>query len=167
MFFIWEETVSIVEGKLNEMGLSLPPAPSPMANYVPAVITGNLVFLSGHIPRNVDGTVITGRLGSNFSVDQGKEVAQKVTLALLASLKQAVGDLDRISRVGRVSCMVNATDEFTDHPAVANGASDLLVSIFGDIGMHTRAATGMGSLPAGVPVEIDMIVEISDDPRFG
>ena len=159
--------VSIAEGKLNEMGLALPPAPSPMANYAPAVVTGNLVFLSGHIPRNPDGTVITGKLGSSFSVDEGKEVAQMVTLALLASLKQAIGDLDKVSRIVRVACMINATDEFTDHPAVANGASDLLVAVFGDSGMHSRAATGMGSLPAGVPVEIDMIVEISDDNRFG
>ena len=159
--------MSIVENKLNQMCLVLPPPPTPMANYVPAVITGNLVFLSGHIPRNADGTVITGKLGSDFSVDEGKEVAHMVTLSLLASLKQAIGNLDRVSRIVRVACMVNATNEFTDHPMVANGASDLLLAIFGDSGMHTRAATGMGSLPAGVPVEIDMIVEIRDDARFG
>ena len=153
--------MSAIEDKLGEMGLSLPPPPSPVANYVPAVISGNLVFLSGHVPRNPDGSLVVGKLGDDCSVDKGYEIAKQVTLALLASLKDAIGDLDMVKRIVRLFCMVNASPDFTQHPTVANGASDILVTLLGDNGKHTRVAAGMGSLPGGVPVEIEMTVELA------
>ena len=153
--------MSAIEDKLKEMGLSLPPPPSPVANYVPAVISGNLVFLSGHVPRNPDGSLVVGKLGDDCSVEQGYQIARQVTLALLASLKDAIGDLDRVKQMVRLFCMINSTQDFTQHPAVANGASDLLVALLGDNGKHARVAVGMGSLPGGVPVEIEMTVEMA------
>ena len=152
--------MSAIEDKLEEMGLSLPPPTTPMANYVPAVLSGNLVFLSGHVPRNPDGSLVVGRLGADWSMEQGYESAKQVTLSLLASLKDAIGDLDRVKRIVRLFCMVNATPDFTQHPAVANGASDILVALMGDDGKHARVAAGMSSLPGGVPVEIEMTVEL-------
>lgn len=152
--------MSAIEDKLEEMGLSLPPPTTPVANYVPAVLSGDLVFLSGHVPRNPDGSLVVGKLGADWSMEQGYEVAKQVTLALLASLKDAVGDLDRVKRIVRLFCMVNATPDFTMHPAVANGASDILVALMGDDGKHARVAAGMSSLPGGVPVEIEMTVEL-------
>ena len=153
--------MSEIEDKLEEMGLSLPPPPAPVANYVPAVLSGNLVFLSGHVPRNIDGSLVVGKLGYDWSTEQGYEAAKQVTLALLASLKDAIGDLDRVKRIVRLFCMVNATPDFSQHPAVANGASDILVAIMGEDGKHARVAAGMGSLPGGVPVEIEMTVELA------
>ena len=153
--------MSAIEKKLEEMGLSLPPTPTPVANYVPAVLSGNLVFLSGHVPRNPDGSLVVGKLGIDWSVEQGYETARQVTLALLASLKNSIGDLDRVKRIVRLFCMVNATPDFAQHPSVANGASDLLAALMGDDGKHARVAAGMGSLPGGVPVEIEMTVELA------
>ena len=152
--------LSAIEDRLEDMGLSLPEPPVPVANYVPALVTGDLVFLSGHIPRHPDGSFVTGKLGEGYSVEQGYEFAKQVTLTLISSLKTVSGDLDNIKRIVRVTCMVNAIETFTQHSAVANGASDLLVSLWGEAGMHTRVAVGMGSLPGGVPVEIEMIVEL-------
>jgi enamine deaminase RidA (YjgF/YER057c/UK114 family) len=153
--------LSAIEDNLKKMGLSLPPPLTPAANYIPAVLSGNLVFLSGHVPRNPDGSLVVGKLGAGCSVEQGYEAARKVTLALLASLKDAIGDLDRVNGIVRLFCMVNATPDFAGHPAVANGASDLLVALLGDGGRHARVAAGMGSLPGGVPVEIEMTVELA------
>ena len=153
--------MSIIEDKLDEMGLSLPYPPAPVANYVPAVLSGNLVFLSGHVPRNPDGSLVVGKVGDDWSAEQGYEAAKQVTLALLASLKDAISDLNRVKRIVRLFCMVNATQSFTQHPAVANGASDLLVALLGESGKHARVAAGMGSLPGGVPVEIEMTVELA------
>jgi len=153
--------MSIIEDKLDEMGLSLPYPPAPVANYVPAVLSGNLVFLSGHVPRNPDGSLVVGKVGDDWSAEQGYEAAKQVTLALLASLKDAISDLNRVKRIVRLFCMVNATPGFAQHPAVANGASDLLVALLGESGKHARVAAGMGSLPGGVPVEIEMTVELA------
>ena len=153
--------MSAIEDKLQEMGLSLPPPPTPAANYIPVVISGNLAFLSGHVPRNPDGSLVVGKLGADLSVEQGYDAARQVTLALLASLKDTIGDLDKVKRIARIFCMVNATPDFTQHPAVANGASDLLVALLGDEGKHARVAAGMASLPGGVPVEIEMTVELA------
>ena len=152
--------MSEIEDKLEEMGLSLPEPPSPLANYVPALVSGNLVFLSGHIPRHADGSFVTGKLGEEYSAEQGYELARQVTLTLISSLRTVSWDLDNIKRIIRVTCMVNAIPTFTQHSAVANGASDLLVNLWGESGMHTRIAVGMSSLPGGVPVEIEMIVEL-------
>ena len=152
--------LSEIEDKLEEMGLSLPGTPVPVANYVSALVIGDLVYLSGHIPRHADGSFVTGKLGEDYSVEQGYEVARRVALTLISSLKAVSGDLDNIKRIIRVTCMVNAIPTFTQHSAVANGISDLLVALWGESGMHTRVAVGMGSLPGGVPVEIEMIVEL-------
>jgi len=150
-----------VEAKLKEMGLTLPPPPPPVANYVRAVRSGNLVFLAGHGPRRADGTWITGKVGKDMTVEQAYEGAKQVALNLLASLKEHLGDLDKVKRIVKVLCMVNAVPEFTQHPQVANGASDLLVALYGEAGRHARSAVGMGSLPNNICVEIEMIVEVS------
>ena len=153
--------MSLIEQNLAELGLVLPLPPTPMANYVPAVITGNLVFLSGQIPRDPDGTPVKGVLGDNYTVEEGYEAARQITLSLISTLKDAIGDLDRVTRFVKLVCMVNAIPIFTQHPSVANGASDLLVAVLGENGKHARVAAGMSSLPAGVPVEIELTVEIT------
>jgi enamine deaminase RidA (YjgF/YER057c/UK114 family) len=144
------------EKKLKELGIALAPVTPPMANYVNAVRTGNLLFLAGKGPGSVKG-----KLGLEFSVDQGYQHARRVGLALLAVMKAELGSLDRVKRVVKVLGMVNAVPEFTDHPKVINGCSDLFVEVFGEAGKHARSAVGMGSLPMGIPVEIEVIVEVS------
>lgn len=146
------------EAKARELGLDLSANP-PVANYVPAVRTGGLVFLSGHGPFR-DGELIRGKLGADLEVEAGYEAARAVMVQLLASLKAEVGSLDRVSRIVKLLCMVNCTPEFGDHPKVANGASDLLVELFGEAGRHARSAVGMQSLPLGMAVEIEMIVAV-------
>ena len=146
------------EAKIAELGLDLTTNP-PMANYVPAVRTGNLVFLSGHGPFQ-DGKLIRGKLGADLDVDAGREAARAVVVQLLASLRAELGSLDGVARIVKLLCMVNCTPDFGEHPAVANGASDLLVEIFGEAGRHARSAVGMQALPAGMAVEIEMIVEV-------
>jgi enamine deaminase RidA (YjgF/YER057c/UK114 family) len=126
------------------------------------VRTGNLLFLSGHLPRDEAGAVITGKLGDDLSVEQGYAAARQAAIALLATLKAEVGDLDRVVRVVKVFGMVNATDDFTSHSQVINGCSDLLGEVFGERGRHARAACGFSSLPLGAAVEIEMIVDIRD-----
>ncbi len=149
-----------VEEKLKEIGLELPPAIQPVANYVTAVRTGNLVFLSGQGPLREDGTLITGKIGSDLSQDEGYEAARRVGLGLLASLKTEIGDLDKVRRVVKLLGMVNCMPDFVDQPRVINGASDLLVEVFGDKGKHARSAVGMNALPMNIAVEIEMIVEV-------
>ena len=150
------------EEKLKEMGIELSTPPTPMANYMPSVQTGNLVFLSGHGPIKDDGTMIVGRVGEDLRMDEGYQAARRVAIALLASLKAAIGELSKVVRVVKLLGMVNSTAVFTDHPKVINGASDLLVDVFGDKGKHARSAVGMNVLPGNIPVEIEMIVEIED-----
>lgn len=151
-----------VEARLKDLGISLPVASPPVANYVPAVRTGNLVFLAGTAPQNPDGTRITGRVGTDLTVDQGYQAARLVGINLLSSLKAEVGDLNSVRRIVKVFGMVNADPSFTQHPTVINGISDLMVAVFGDCGRHARTAVGMGSLPFGIAVEIDMVVEVAD-----
>lgn len=151
-----------VEAKLKDLGISLPAASAPVANYVPAVRTGNLVFLAGTAPQNPDGTRITGKVGTDLTVDQGYQAARLVGINLLSALKAEVGDLNSVRRIVKVFGMVNADPTFTQHPSVINGISDLLVAVFGDCGRHARTAVGMGSLPFGIAVEIDMVVEVAD-----
>ena len=148
------------EEKLKEIGLELPPAVQPVANYVTAVRTGNLVFLSGQGPLREDGTLITGKIGSDLTQDEGYEAARRVGLGLLASLKTEIGDLDKVRRVVKLLGMVNCMPDFVDQPGVINGASDLLVDVFGDKGKHARSAVGMNALPMNIAVEIEMIVEV-------
>jgi len=152
--------VSEVERKLQAMGLTLPSAPAPVANYVRAVQAGDLVFLSGHGPTRDGAWAYRGKLGREFSVAEGYEAAKLVMLNCLASLKEAVGDLDRVRRVVKLLGMVNGTPDFTRHPEVVNGASDLLVALYGERGRHARSAVGMVGLPFDIPVEIEMIVQV-------
>ena len=149
-----------IEAKLNEMGIELPSAVTPVANYVPAVRTGNLVFLSGHGPFKEDGSLITGKVGADLSTEQGYEAARRIAIGLLGSLKAEIGDLDKVKRLVKLLGLVNCTSEFADQPKVINGASDLLVDVFGDKGKHARSAVGMNALPMNIAVEIEMIVEI-------
>ena len=151
-----------IEAKLSQMGLKLPAPGKPMANYVSAVRSGNLVFLSGHGPVLDDGSLITGKVGADLTLDEGYNTARQVALVLLASLKTEIGDLDRVRRVVKLLGMVNCTPDFTDQPRVINGASDLLVALFGEKGRHARSAVGMNALPMNIAVEIEMIVEIED-----
>lgn len=151
-----------IEAKLIEMGLSLPEAPSPVGNYVGAVQTGNLLFVSGHGPSRIDdSTIMAGKVGRDLTAEQAYEVAKSVMLNCLASVKREIGDLDRVKRVVKLLGMVNCTEEFTEPPKVINGASDLLVALYGDAGRHARSAVGMQQLPMNIPVEIEMIVEVN------
>lgn len=150
------------ETRINELGITLPEPMRPAANYVPAVRTGNLLFLSGAGPIGDDGRPVTGKLGDTMSVEDGQEAARLVALQLLAVMRRELGSLDRVRRIVKVLCMVNSTPGFGQQPQVANGASDLFVEVFGDAGRHARSAVGMAALPVGIPVEIEMIVEVAD-----
>ena len=151
---------SSIDARLAELGLVLPDAPAPAANYVPFVITGNLVFVSGQVSRDGDG-FITGQLGADMDISSGQAAARTCALALIAQVKEACGgDLDRLTRVVKLTGFVNATSEFADHPKVINGASDLIGDVFGEKGRHARAAVGSVSLPLGVAVEIEGVFEI-------
>ena len=149
-----------VEARLKEMGVTLPPAVKPVANYVPAVRAGNLVFLSGHGPFREDGSLITGKVGSELTTEQGYAAARRIAIGLLGSLKAEIGDLERVKRVVKLLGLVNCTSDFTDQPKVVNGASDFLVEVFGARGKHARSAVGTNALPMNIAVEIEMIVEI-------
>lgn len=150
-----------VEQRLRKMGIELGEPTPPTANYVKAVQRGDLVFLSGHGPDKPDGGVVTGKVGGEgLSVEEGQKAARLTGISMLATLKQEVGDLNRVERVVKVTGMVNAQPDFTQHSEVVNGFSDLMVKVFEDQGRHARAAVGMGSLPGNIPIEIDMIVEV-------
>ena len=148
--------------RLKELGIVLPPVGAPIANYVNAVRTGNLLFLAGKGPSPVDGLRPQGKLGRDFTVEDGYKLARTVGLALLAVMRDELGSLDKVKRVVKVLGMVNATPEFYDQPKVINGCSDLFVEVFGERGKHARSAVGMGSLPNGIPVEIECIVEVGN-----
>ena len=148
------------EAKLDSMKIILPQPPTPVANFVNTVLAGNLLFLSGNGPLKADGKFITGKLGADLSIKEGYEAARITGINQLGVIKSAIGDLSRVKRIVRVTGMVNASPDFTQHPSVVNGFSDLMVAVFGEKGKHTRAAVGMGSLPFNIAVEIDMIVEI-------
>ena len=153
--------VGKIEERLAELGVTLPDAPAPQANYVPYVVTGNLVFISGQVAMDASG-FITGKLGDDFTVEQGAAAAKTCAIGLLAQLKAACdGDLDRLVRVVKLGGFVNSTDDFTDQPKVINGCSDFLVEALGDKGRHARSAVSSPSLPLGVAVEIDGIFEIA------
>jgi enamine deaminase RidA (YjgF/YER057c/UK114 family) len=152
-----------VEARLKQLGISLPEASKPVANYVQAVRTGNLVFLAGAGPKKPDGSFITGKVGKDLSLEQGYQAARLTGIILLSNLKAELGDLDKVKRIVKVFGMVNADPSFTQHPKVINGFSDLMVEVFGDRGKHARSAVGMGSLPFDIPVEIEMVVEVAGD----
>jgi enamine deaminase RidA (YjgF/YER057c/UK114 family) len=148
------------ERRLTELGLILPPPTKPMGNYVPFRIGGNLLFLSGVGPRGADGTFVAGKVGAEVTVAQAYDAARMCGLNLLANMRAAAGSLDRIECVLKVLGMVNAVPEFTDHPKVINGCSDLFVAVLGERGRHARSAVGMGSLPMNIPVEIEAVMHI-------
>jgi enamine deaminase RidA (YjgF/YER057c/UK114 family) len=150
------------EARLREMKITLPEPAKPVANYVGAVRTGNLLFLAGHGPVRPDGTPsVQGKLGEGISVEQGYQVAREVGMSLLATARASLGSLDKVKRVVKVLGMVNSARDFADQPKVINGASDLIVTVFGEaIGRHARSAVGMAALPMGIPVEIEMILEV-------
>lgn len=150
-----------VEQKLADLGIELPNAPAPAANYVPYVISGNTLTISGQITMGPNGLVYVAKLGDDADVATGQAAAKLCAINILAQAKAALGDLDRISQVIKIQGFVNSTPDFTDHPAVINGASDFLVEVLGDAGKHARAAVGMASLPLGVAVEIDAVIEFS------
>lgn len=149
-----------VEYKLKELGITLMEPSKPIANYVKAVRTGNLIFLSGHGPSKADGTLTTGKVGKDLSIEQGAEAARLTGISLLSTLKAELGDLNKVKRIVKVLGMVNCTESFTDQPKVMNGFSDLMVQVFGDKGKHARSAVGMYALPLNMAVEIEMIVEV-------
>lgn len=150
------------EENLAALGLALPPTSAPVANYVPAVRTGNLLFLAGNIGRDADGSVIAGKVGADLTVAQGAEAAKRTALSLIAQLKAELGDLRRVKRIVRVGGFVNSAPGFTQQPAVMNGASDLLVAVFGDAGRHARTSVGVSELPLNAAVEADLVAEIRD-----
>jgi enamine deaminase RidA (YjgF/YER057c/UK114 family) len=149
------------EAKLKELGIVLPKAPAPVANYVNAVQTGDLLFLAGKGPTGPDGKDVIGKLGKDLTIEQGYQAARFVAINQLAVLKAELGNLNRVRRIVKVLGMVNSDPAFTDQPAVVNGYSDLMVAVFGDKGKHARSAVGMATLPRGIAVEVEMIVEIS------
>ncbi len=148
-----------IDAKLAELGLTLPTAAAPVAAYVPVVIAGGFAYVSGQVSF-VDGVLVKGRLGDDVSLEQGIAAALGCGLMILAQLKAALGSLDRVERVVKLGAFVNCTADFTDQPKVANGASELMVAVFGEAGKHARAAVGAPSLPLGVAVEVDAIVAV-------
>jgi enamine deaminase RidA (YjgF/YER057c/UK114 family) len=149
------------EARLRELGIELPKVTAPVANYVPSARLGNIIFLAGTGPLNPDGSRPQGKVGRDVTLEQANQHARNVGLQLLAALREAAGSLDKVVRFGRVFGMVNAVPEFTDHPKVINGCSDLFVEVFGDRGRHARCAVGMGSLPFNMTVEIEAVVEVT------
>ena len=153
--------MTMVEERLKQLGITLPDAQTPVANYVPFRRTGNLVYLSGVGPANgPDGTVRKGKLGHDMTAKEGYESARLTGLNVIARLKDAVGDLDKVTQFIKLLSMVNSAPDFVDQPQVANGCSDLLVEVFGDKGRHARSAVGMGALPGNIPIEIEAIIEV-------
>ena len=150
-----------IEQRLKELNITLPTVGSPLGNYVHAKRVGDLLYLSGKGPESVDGSMPRGKMGAGMSIEEGYRHAREVGLVLIAAIKDALGgDLDRVDGIVKVLGMVNAAPDFEDHPKVVNGCSDLFVEVFGDAGRHARSAVGMSSLPAGIPVEIEVIVDI-------
>jgi enamine deaminase RidA (YjgF/YER057c/UK114 family) len=148
------------DAKLQELGITLPPVPSPAGNYVHAVRTGNLLYLAGKGPFSDDGTGFHGKVGTDVSVDDAYQHARAVGLTLIAVMKQELGSLDKVKQIVKVLGMVNGAPDFGQQPQVINGCSDLFVEVFGDAGRHARSAVGMGSLPNQITVEIEVIVEV-------
>lgn len=153
-----------VENKIAELGYKMPPRPSlPRGNYMTYTQSGPYLYLAGHLPQPVDGDLMIGRLGENMDIETGQKAAHLCGMQILASIKEALGDLDRVKKVVKIVGFVNSTNDFTDQPKVLNGCSDLMGEVFGiDVGRHARSAIGTNVLPLGVPVEIEAIIEIKD-----
>lgn len=155
----------VVEKRLAQLGLHIPRSPAPAANYVPWRRSGNMVFISGQIPKKEDNSMLKGKLGADYNLQQGKDAAAVCAVNLISQMREACGgDLDKVKAILRVEGFVNATEDFTDHPQVVNGCSDLLVDVFGmEVGAHTRFAVGCSSLPFGVAVETGAVIEVTDE----
>jgi len=150
------------EARIQELHLVLPAAPKPVAKYKTAVLAGNMLYVSGHGPLKADGKMIQGRVGADVTPEQGKEAARVAGLAILSTVRNTLGSLDKVKRLVKTLGMVNCTPEFKDHPQVINGFSELMAEVFGDdAGVGARSAVGMGSLPSNIPVEIECILEVS------
>jgi enamine deaminase RidA (YjgF/YER057c/UK114 family) len=154
--------MSAVEDRLAELGLTLPEVAAPVAAYVPAVRTGNLIYTSGQLPMVNGALPETGTVGVNVTVDRANELASICALNAMAAIKALIGDLDKVQRVVKVVGFVNSAPDFINHPAVVNGASNVLLAAFGDAGTHARSAVGVASLPLDAPVEVELIVEVAD-----
>ncbi|MFC0203531.1 RidA family protein [Novosphingobium soli] len=148
-----------IAARLSELGLTLPAPAAPVAAYVPVVVAGGLAHVSGQLPF-VDGKLVTGRLGEDVALEAGIEAAQACAVMILAQLQAALGSLDRVERIVKLGAFVNSTGTFTDQPKVANGASELMVAVFGEAGRHARSAVGVPVLPLGAAVEVDAIVAV-------
>ena len=148
--------------KLKDLGIELSAPVKPIANYVKAVRTGNLLYLSGHGPTKADGSNITGKVGKDLTTEQGYDAAKQVGVAILSTLKAELGDLNKVKRVVKVLGMVNCTENFVDQPKVMNGFSDLMVAVFGEKGKHARSAVGMYALPSNIAVEVEIVVELEN-----
>lgn len=160
----WTLAGGSAEERIKELGIQLTKPKPPIANYVRAVRTGNLVFLSGHGPSKPEGGFVTGKVGQDLTLEEGKEAARLTAISLLSSLRAEIGDLNKVTRIVKLTGMVNCGPSFTGHSQVINGCSDLLVQVFGEKkGKHARAAVGMVSLPIGLAVEIEMIVEVAPE----
>jgi len=152
------------DAKIKELGITLP-EPKPVGNYVPGVVVGNLLYLSGQGPMRGGIPTVRGKVGRDLSVDEAYQAAREVGINLLGSARYVLGSLDRVRRIVKVLGMVNSADGFGDQPKVINGFSDLMVEVFGDKGRHARSAVGMAELPMGIPVEIEMILEVDPKPQ--
>lgn len=152
----------LIENRLAELGIVLPTVPQPVGTYLPAARMGNLLFLCGQGPLLPSGENAKGKLGREVSLEEGYKLARLTGLYLISAMKLELGDLDRVVRIGKVLGMVNCTEDFGDQPAVINGCSDLFVEVFGEKGRHARSSVGMASLPGGMSVEIEAVVEIRD-----
>eukprot|EP01039_Chlorochromonas_danica_P007026 gene7026-7770_t len=152
------------ESRIATLGLELPAAATPKGSYINFLVVGNLAFLSGHLPQPAEGNLLVGKVGKDVSVEEGYEAAKTAGLNLLATLKHNLGDLDKVKRVVKLTGFVNCVDGFSQQPAVVNGCSDLMLKVFGEkTGAHTRSAIGTNSLPLGVPVEVEAIVELTPE----
>jgi enamine deaminase RidA (YjgF/YER057c/UK114 family) len=150
-----------VEDRLNELGIQLPELSPPVANFLPFVKTGRLVFVSGQVPFDEHGKLLAGQVGAEFNVEEATKIARDVATTLIAVIKQAAGSLDNVTRIVKINGSVNAVPGFTQQPQVINGVSDLMVEVFGERGRHARAAVGTGGLPGNVPVEVEAVVEVA------
>jgi len=149
------------EARLRDLGIDLPPAAAPVASYVPVSVAGNLAFVAGQVPLEDGKPMVTGRLGAELETEEGARWARRCGLQVLAALRAELGSLDRVARVVKVTVWVASTDEFTEQPRVANGASDLFVEVFGEAGKHARAAVSAPALPLGAPVEVEVVASLT------
>ncbi|MGB0738449.1 MAG: RidA family protein [Planctomycetaceae bacterium] len=156
-----------IEARLEELGITLPPPPPPGGVYTPVVVVDQMAYVSGQVPFGPDGELMRGRVGDQLTEAEGKAAARVVALTMLATIRDALGSLDRVRRVVKVLGMVNSTPDFEHHPAVMNGFSETMVEIFGEAGKAARSAIGMGSLPFNVPVEVEAILQLHDEESHG